>query len=130
MLALRRLLTGIIAAALLPSALGGCYLYSGESFENWPEVRMARPGGGEIVGLVKRRGSKEKWPGDSYDVLLRWPTVPLLTLVAGPEERAREAQRFIEKLCDGREIYVVQKSFNDRAAEAYYSLWCRPPKTV
>lgn len=128
MATIRQVLIGAWLAAGMPMLLGGCYLYGGETFEGWPEVRVPRDGGGELVGLVKRSGP-EKWPGDSYRVLLRWPS----NLLALPRDlsadlRHKEARTFIEKLCEGRDIYVVLESFNDRTGEVYYDLWCKPPK--
>ena len=127
----RQSLAAGFAMGLLPLATGGCYLYSGESFENWPEVRLEREGGGEMVGRVKR-SAPENLPGDSYKVLIRWPTgIPTLTRALAPEQREKEAEAFVRKLCgENRDIYVVLKSFNDRNGEAYYDLWCKPPKTA
>lgn len=126
---LRQVIIGGLVAAATPVALGGCYLYAGETFADWPEVRMPRDGGGEMVGLVKPRGEKD-WPGESYEVLIRWPTaLPLMPRDLAPAQREKEGRAFIEKLCgEGRDIYIVLKSFNDRNGEVYYNLWCKPPK--
>ena len=116
----------------LTSVLGGCYLYDGANYDDWLEYRVKRDEQkvGELVAKVKRRGNKAKWPGDSYEILIRWPTnVEALPIPLGPAERKKEADAFVRKLCGvNGDIYVIDESFNDRTGEVYFKLWCRPPK--
>ena len=66
----------LFSALGLSSTLGGCYLYNGDRFDEWLEYRMEREGhnNGELVAKVTRRGDKVKWPGDSYEIIMRCPT--------------------------------------------------------
>lgn len=129
---LKRKSFGIVVVALLSVSLGGCFLFDSDKFADWPEYRMERDGkdNGEMVAKVRRRGDKEKWPGDSYEVLVRWPTnIKYLQRELYEHERKKEAQAFLRKLCgEDRKIYVIDESFNDRTGEAYFKLWCQPPK--
>ena len=119
----------LILAFGFPSGLSGCYLYNSANYDDWLEYRVKRDGDntGELVAKVKRRGDKVKWPGDSYEILIRWPTN--LEMLPSQSERKEEAEAFVRKLCGANDnIFVIDESFNDRAAEVYFNLWCRPPK--
>jgi len=125
-------LLGTAAAAFLLTTLGGCYVHEGDRFSDWPEYRIKRDGdeNGVLIAKVKRRGDKEKWPGDSYEVLVRWPTnVELLPRDLSDAERKKEGQAFIQTLCgENQQPFVINETFNLRAGEVYYSVWCRPAK--
>lgn len=122
----------LTAAAVLATTLGGCYILPTDSFADWPEYRVKRAGDeGFMVAKVKRRGDKTKWPGDSFEVLVRWPTnlefVPRGDISVA--DRKKEAKAFLATLCrENQNIYVINESFNDRTGEVYYNLWCRPPE--
>ena len=130
---LKTTLSILTAAAVLATTLGGCYILPTKIYADWPEYRIKRAGddNGVMVAKVKRRGEKAKWPGDSYEVLVRWPTnlefVPRGDLSVA--DRKKEAEAFLATLCgENKNIYVINESFNDRTGEIYYSLWCRPPE--
>ena len=116
----------------LSSTLGGCYLYDSDRLDDWLEYRMEREGhkNGELVAKVKRRGDKAKWPGDSYEIIIRWPTdVEGLPYALPSAILKKDADAFVRKLCDENDdIYVIEENINERAGEAYYNLWCRPSK--
>ena len=113
-------------------ALGGCYLFNDDRFADWLEYRVQRAGdqNGFLVAKVNRRADKVKWPGDSYEVLVRWPSnVELLPIAINETDRKKEAQAFLRKLCGGNQkIFVIEESFNDRVGEIYFKLWCQPVK--
>ena len=125
-------IAALVCAFCLSGLLGGCYLYNGDRFEDWLEYRMEREGhmNGEVVAKVRRRGDKAKWPGDSYEILLRWPTnVPVLPRPLMVAELKKDADAFVRKLCvENDDIYVIEENINERASEAYFNLWCRPSK--
>ena len=85
---------------------------------------------GELVAKVKRRGDKAKWPGDSYEIIIRWPTdVEVLPYALSNAILKMDADDFVRKLCaENDDIYVIEENFNERVSEAYYNLWCRPSK--
>jgi len=118
----------------ISGGLGGCYLYDSANYVDWLEYRVKRDGHkvGELVAKVKRRGDKAKWPGDSYEILIRWPTkVAGLSIPLGPAERKKEADAFVRKLCGvNDDIYLIDESFNDRTGEVYLNFWCRPSKRL
>ena len=122
----------LFCALGLSSTLGGCYLYDSDRLDDWLEYRMEREGhkNGELVAKVKRRGDKEKWPGDSYEIIMRWPTdVEVLPYALPRAVLKKDADAFVRKLCaENDDIYVIEENFNERAGEAYYNLWCRPSK--
>lgn len=122
----------IFGAAFLATALGGCYLFPAERFEEWPEYRVKRAGdeNGVLVAKVKRQGDKVNWPGDSYEVLVRWPTnIGILPRDMAKSERRTEAKAFLQTLCgDTQKLYVIEESFNERTGEVFYKLWCQPVK--
>jgi hypothetical protein len=122
----------LLAAAILSVALGGCYLFNDDRFADWLEYRVQRAGdqNGLLVAKVNRRADKVKWPGDSYEVLVRWPSnVKLLPIAINETDRKKEAQAFLRKLCGGNQkIFVIEESFNDRIGEIYFKLWCQPVK--
>ena len=113
-------------------ALGGCYLFNDDRFADWLEYRVQRAGdqNGVLVAKVNRRADKVKWPGDSYEVLVRWPSnVEFLPLAINENERKKEAQAFLRTLCgENQKIFVIEESFNDRMGEIYFKLWCQPVK--
>ncbi len=122
---------GLVCAVLISSLLTGCYLYSGDSFADWPEVRVERANKlGDLVAKVRRRTVHRKGPGESYVVMIRWPTnIPPLMQDLSRAERESEAKAFVETLCgEGHKVYVISHSFNDHTGEVYYNLWCRPSK--
>ena len=122
----------LLAAAILSVALGGCYLFNDDRFADWLEYRVQRAGdqNGVLVAKVNRRANKVKWPGDSYEVLVRWPSnVEFLPLAINENERKKEAQAFLRTLCgENQKIFVIEESFNDRMGEIYVKLWCQPVK--
>ena len=122
----------LFCALGLLNTLGGCYLYNGDRFGEWLEYRVEREGhnNGELVAKVKRRGDKVKWPGDSYEIIMRWPTdVEVLPRALPSAILKKDADAFVRKLCaENDDIYVIEENFNERAGEAYYNLWCRPSK--
>lgn len=125
-------IVALLCAFGLSGALGGCYLHDGDRFDDWLEYRMEREGykNGELVAKVKRRGDKAKWPGDSYEIMMRWPTnIEALPRPLPTAALKKDADAFVRKLCgENDDIYVIEESFNERTSEAYYNLWCRPPK--
>ena len=109
----------------------GCFIHESDRFADWPEYRIKRAGdeNGVLIAKVKRRGDKEKWPGDSYNVLVRWPTnIDFLPRDVSEAERKKEGQAFIQTLCgENQQPYVISESFNQRTGDVFYNLWCRPP---
>jgi len=126
------IILALFCALGLSSTLGGCYLYDGDRFDEWLEYRMKREGhmNGELVAKVKRRGDKSKWPGDSYEIMMRWPTnIEVLPRALPSAVLRKDADAFVRKLCgENDDIYVIEENFNERVSEAYYNLWCRPSK--
>lgn len=122
----------LLAAAILSVAVGGCYLFNDDRFADWLEYRIERAGdeNGVLVAKVNRRADKAKWPGDSYEVLVRWPTnVEFLPRDVDEKDRRKEAQAFLRTLCgENQKIFLIEESFNDRTGEVYFNLWCQPVK--
>ena len=121
MIRYRTTISRLLAAAILSVALGGCYLFNDDRFADWLEYRVQRAGdqNGVLVAKVNRRADRVKWPGDSYEVLVRWPSnVELLPIAINETDRKKEAQAFLLRLCGGnQEIRVIEESFNDRTSE-------------
>jgi len=122
----------LLAATILSVALGGCYLFNDDRFADWLEYRVQRAGdqNGVLVAKVNRRADKVKWPGDSYEVLVRRPSnVVFLPIAINETDRKKEAQAFLRTLCgENQKIFVIEESFNDRVGEIYFKLWCQPVK--
>ena len=131
MMQVRKTFLGIAGAAFLLSTLSGCFVHESDRFADWSEYRIKRAGdeNGVLIAKVKRRGDKEKWPGDSYNVLVRWPTnIDFLPRDVSEAERKKEGQAFIQTLCgENQQPYVISESFNQRTGDVFYNLWCRPP---
>jgi hypothetical protein len=132
MIQFRKTISATVLAVFSVITLTGCFVFEGDRFKEWPEYRVKRAGdeNGVLIAKVKRRGDKINWPGDSYEVLVRWPSnLAVLPRDIAPADRKKEAQAFLRTLCGtDRDLYVIEESFNDRTGEVYYNLWCRPPK--
>ena len=111
----------LLTAAILSLALGGYYPFNDDRFADWLEYRVKRADDqyGFLVAKVNRRTDKVQWLGDSYKVLVRWPSnVELLPIAINETDRKKEAQAFLLRLCGGnQEIRVTEESFNDRTSE-------------
>ena len=67
---------------------------------------------GVLIAKVKRRGDKAKWPGDSYNVLMRWPTnIDFLPRDVSEAERKKEGRgAFVQTLCgENQQPYVIER---------------------
>jgi hypothetical protein len=72
-------------------------MFNDDRFVDWLEYRVKRAGdeNAALIAKVNRRTYNAKWPGDSYKVLVRWPTdVEFIPRNFNEENHKEEAQAF------------------------------------